>query len=300
MIAQGAFAERSPQPRRREPRSIAKRGERRDSRRAKRWRRCAGPGDDVRGRPPVDEVRRPSSRDSTHRSARASRPGGGSAGAPGAGARRATRRSGQRLTEQLERVEGERGRAEQAGDRRRALRLQAQGRSAIEDGNQPRRRSPARRHWRAVAALRDPAPRSRPDAGPPSARRRLGAARPRAPRRRSARDPRAPSPRSQLSVDRELARLRESLKAEGRMPPAGARDPSESVVMRDAREVEAGRKRLPRAGPPVSAFRSPASISGTAVGAAGMGASAAVDADRARGRGRARGHRLEHFGDGFR
>ena len=234
-VAHGAFAERGPVARRREPRSVARRVsdalETRKGMAAVRWAR------ERRARAASDgDIRRPSSRDVTGGSAGGSRAGLGHVSAPSSQAEPgATERH--RLTEQLERVEGEQHRAELAGDRRRSLRLQTRasrieaeiGRVAAGEpaaGGAPPRARPAA-----------PVRQERPPDGPRAdlhgrGREQLDDGPPDPERRRRAR----------LSVDRELARLRERLKAEGRMP-AGT-NPSESVVMRDAREVEAGRKRF--------------------------------------------------------
>ena len=234
-VAQGAFAQRPPPERRHQPRSVAKRVsdtlETRKAMAAMRWargRRTAAAG--------TGEPRRPSSRDVT-----GGPPGGPRSRLGPAGMRSPAPEPGQtegrRLTEQLERIEGERKRAELAGNRRRTLRLRARAarvRAEME-------RAAGRPAEGGSPLSRGPTPRSRPEHKPdrPRARRHI-------PDRGQLEDG-PPDPerrrRARLSVDRELARLRERLKAEGRMPPPVG-DPSESEVMRDAREVEAGRKRF--------------------------------------------------------
>ena len=234
-VAQGAFAGQTRQAPRREPRSVARRAsdmlETRKAMAAIRWAR------DRRARTTsTDERARPSSRgvpDTAIGRSRAGRelataPRGGVDGAPDspAGAAR------QRLAEQLERVQREHRRAELTGDRRRALKLQARA-ARIETEVQG-------------GTTFGPAGGSahRPAAPPPSGRRPEPAGPRPGPRGGGHEAPAdgRPDPearrRARLPIDRDLALLRERLKAEGRTP----RDASD--VMRDAREVEAGRKRF--------------------------------------------------------
>ena len=184
------------------------------------------------------DMPRPSSRDAT---------GGPVAGRARAAARPAHRTppakpaltDRRRLTEQLARVEGERKRAELAGDRRRALRTAGTCRSH-RGGNRCR----GRRTIRSAAVRRGAASELAPAAGAGSGRRafRLSAAGQGAARGWSP-GPRAPS-------------ARPPVRGSGAGPPEGAAEggrphaaigrggPSDSDVMRDAREVEAGRKRF--------------------------------------------------------
>ncbi len=235
-VAQGAFAQRAPPERARQPRSVAKRVsdtlETRKAMAAMRWARGR------RARASTTSDPRPaSSRDVRSGPTGGSRPPLGPSGtqrpAPQPG------RTGVRgLTAQLARVEGERRRAELAGNRRRTLLLQAR---AARIQTEIERDATARTAEGGSPLSRGRARGSRPEHGPDGAR-----AGPRVRDQEQLEDG-PPDPerrrRARLSVDRELARLRERLKAEGRMPPP-ADDPSESEVMRDAREVEAGRKRF--------------------------------------------------------
>ena len=235
-LAQGAFAQRAPPERARQPRSVAKRVsdtlETRKAMAAMRW---------ARGRrteaAATSGPRRPSSRDVRGAPTASSRPSLGPSGTQSP-AGQSDRTEGRRLTAQLARVEAERRRAELAGNRRRTLRLQARAariQTEIEPGAEGR---PAEG---GSSLSRGLVPRSRREHGP--GRPRAG---PRVRDREQLEDgPADPERRrrARLSVDRELARLRERLKAEGRMPPPVG-DPSDSEVMRDAREVEAGRKRF--------------------------------------------------------
>ncbi len=235
-VAQGAFAQRGPPERSRRPRSVAKRVsdtlETRKAMAAMRWA-----GGRRAGAAATSDSRRPSSRDVRGGPTGSSRPPLGPSGTQSP-ARQPGQTEARRLTAQLARVEAERKRAELAGNRRRALGLQARaariqteiergaaGRTAEGPSSPSRARAPGSRPEHQPDRPR-PGPRVRDreqlEDGPPDPERRR---------------------RARLSVDRELARLRERLKAEGRMPPP-AGDRSESEVMRDAREVEAGRKRF--------------------------------------------------------
>jgi hypothetical protein len=232
--AQGAFAERMPPARRREPRTLARRVsdtlETRRGMAAVRWARERHARADSAG-----EIRRPSSRDLGGGTSRAT--GGASPAGLGPGSDREPERDGApepRLLEQLERVTQERRRAERAGDRRRAITLGARA-ARIED----ELKTAANPEDRSGAHARKTGPRthSRPSAEEPagsSGARRRG-------REQLADGPHDPERRrrARLSIDRELAALRERLKAEGHTPPPDASD-----VMRDARDVEAGRKRF--------------------------------------------------------
>ena len=235
-VAQGAFAQRVPPERARQPRSVAKRVsdtlETRKAMAAMRWARGRRAGTTA-----TSDPRGPSSRDvrggPVGSSPRPLGPSGAKSPAPQPG--QTERR---RLTAQLARVEAERRRAELAGNRRRSLRLQAR---AARIQTEIERGAAGRMAETGSSLSRGPAPGSRPEHGPDGPRAGTRA------RYREQLEEGPPDPerrrRARLSVDRELARLRERLKAEGRMPPPVG-DPSESEVMRDAREVEAGRKRF--------------------------------------------------------
>lgn len=233
-VAQGAFAGHPHLAGRREPRSVARRAsdvlETRKAMAALRWAR------ERRARPAAEGDRpRPS-----QRNVPAPAIGGPRAGRRATVARRSSEGSDeaarQRLAEQLERVRSERTRAQRSGDRRRALKLGARaGRIEME-------LQPGAGPGRAGSS-------SHPGAGAErsSARERVSPPSPEQHRRGRggpAKGPPDPDARrrARLPIDRDLALLRERLKAEGRMPQST--DPSESVVMRDAREVEAGRKRF--------------------------------------------------------
>ncbi|HTY96807.1 MAG TPA: hypothetical protein VMB91_07180 [Solirubrobacteraceae bacterium] len=244
-VAHGAFAERMPPARRREPRTLVRRVsdtlESRKGMAAVRWARDRHTRADQGG-----QVKRPSSRDADGGRSRPT--GSGAARAteqdPPASGRPGSGREGEHagdaapehhLLEQLERVRRERRRAEDAGDRRRALTLGARaarietelhGAAASEHGS--------------GAHLRKPVPTAAPRPQATDAPRTRSRSR-RRPREELDDGPHDPERRrrARLSIDRELALLRERLKAEGRTPPPDAMD-----VMRDARDVEAGRKRF--------------------------------------------------------
>jgi hypothetical protein len=244
-VVHGAFAEHGPVARRPQPRSVAKRMsdilETRKGMAAMRWARerhaRAASG---------DEVPRAASRDATDgitgSGKRLDRVSRSSIGAQRAGADVAESApagaESPRLAEQLERVQRECHRAERTGDRRRVLELQTraariEGELGRAPASAPAQGVTAQPPGRTSHASRDPEPGGSRSAPRGRDRQQLADARGDPERRR----------RAGLSIDRELARLREKLKAEGRLPPPSAK-PSESVVMRDAREVEAGRKRF--------------------------------------------------------
>ncbi len=231
-VAQGAFAERIPQPRRPEPRTLSRRVsdtlETRKGMAAVRWARERRARADSAG-----EMRRPSSRDLGGGPARATDEGSRARFRPSARERERDGAPEPRLIEQLERVTRERHRAELTGDRRRALTLGARAariEGELKTAANPRDGSDGRARNTGPRAPSPPSP------GEPAAR--SGS-------RRRGREELADGPhdlerrrRARLSIDRELAVLRERLKAEGRTPQDA------SDVMRDARDVEAGRKRF--------------------------------------------------------
>jgi len=239
--AQGTFARQGDLQRRREPRSVAKRAsdllETRKAMAAIRWAR------ERRARAAPDrEIHRPSARGVSGISGGGPHRGPDSAAAherPGAREPAPGSNSGddgasrQRLAAQLDRVQLERRRADLTGDRRRALKLEARAariETELRAGTVPGGASSSRhRGERANTARATPRAPTPARAGP---RRRSREALPDEPL-----DPESRR-RARLSVDRDLAVLRERLKAEGRTPGDA------SDVMRDAREVEAGRKRF--------------------------------------------------------
>ena len=264
-------------------------------------RRCGGPRERRAQRRQAEvDARRPSSRDAEvgGRSQRAAeqarahrRPRSGSAArARSAGLRSACASSSTR-------VEGERHRAELAGNRRRALTLSG-GRAARIEARAPRgARCRARSRLRGRRCARRPATTGLADErthGPGRRSRRqdplAGVA------NSSPLPPSIPSERrrARLSVDRELAVLRERLKAEGRSP--------KRRLGRDARRPRGGggAQTLPRPGPAVSAYRGQAAGSRAALGAAAAGASALAATGGPGGRRRARRCRLEYLDDGPR
>jgi len=238
--AHGAFGERMPPARRREPRTLVRRVsdtlETRKGMAAVRWAKERRARADSAG-----EVRRPSSRDLGGVPTRATEEDAGASGRPGLDHDRDRGRDPDRegapeprRLEQLERVRRERRRAELAGDRRRFLSLDA--RAARIEGELQSAPAPGR-GFGAGTTKAVPSASSRPGREAPVTR---PGQRPRA-REDLADGPHDPDRRrrARLSIDRELALLRERLKAEGLTPPPDASD-----VMRDARDVEAGRKRF--------------------------------------------------------
>ena len=212
-FAQGAFAQRVPPERARQPRSVAKRVsdtlETRKAMAAMRWARGRRAGTTA-----TSDPRGPSSRDVRGGPVGSSPRPLGPSGAKSPAPREPGQTERRRLTAQLARVEAERRRAELAGNRRRSLRLQAR---AARIQTEIERGAGGRMAETGSSLSRGPAPGSRPEHGPDGPRAGTRA------RYREQLEEGPPDPerrrRARLSVDRELARLRERLKAEGRMPP---------------------------------------------------------------------------------